>query len=269
MPPVAGLALNVSGRGSAAPTTAGGDHVAMRGRFRPLVLCYHAVSRTWTHILSVPPERFERQLRLVLALRYRAVPAASLLRGGRVLHVTFDDAFRSVLAALPTLERLQIPATIFACPGFADSGGPLAVAELEDEVRSRPAELETMDWDTLHAVAERGVEIGSHTWSHAHLPELSDADLARELRESRERLESELARRCRFLAYPYGEHDQRVREAARASGYELAFALPGRSRPVDPFALPRVGIWGQDGLARTAVKASPLRHAIVAVRRAS
>ena len=64
-----------------------------------------------------------------------------------------------------------------------------------------------MTWDELRALAERGVEIGSHTLTHPHLPLLSDEELLRELGDSREQFEAELNRPCRYLAYPYGEND--------------------------------------------------------------
>jgi peptidoglycan/xylan/chitin deacetylase (PgdA/CDA1 family) len=99
-----------------------------------------------------------------------------------------------------------------------------------------------------------GVEIGSHTVSHPHLTRLSDAELQRELGESKQRLEDELAAPCRFLAYPYGEHDERVRAAARAAGYAGAFAL--RAGDGDTFAIPRIDLYRSDGRRRVALKTS-------------
>jgi peptidoglycan/xylan/chitin deacetylase (PgdA/CDA1 family) len=239
----------------------------MSDRFEPLVLCYHAVSDTWEHLLSVRPRAFERQLKLMRARGYAAAPAPDVLAGrGRLFHVTFDDALRSLTNALPILERLRVPATVFACTAFAEDGRALDVAELADEASAHPDELATMDWDELAELGERGVEIGSHTKTHPHLRTLSDLELRAELRESRERLEDVLGRRCRFLAFPYGEHDERVRAAARAAGYEAAFALPGRSLPWDPFALPRIGIWRQTGLVRALFKTSPVGWAVAARR---
>lgn len=226
-------------------------------KVRPLVLCYHAISETWRDALAVAPAAFERQVRVLLDRGYRPATAADVTNAnGKLLHVTFDDAFRSVASALPVLERLGVPATVFVCPGFADEGKALAVPELAMQVREHPEELATMPWRELRGLVERGVEVGSHTLTHPHLTELDDHELRSELRESRQRLEDELAVPCRFLAYPYGEEDERVRAAARASGYEAAFALPGRQAPVDVYAVPRVGIWQKDGPIRVTVKTS-------------
>jgi peptidoglycan/xylan/chitin deacetylase (PgdA/CDA1 family) len=219
------------------------------------VLCYHAVSDSWPHHLAVTRRAFERQVRSLRFRRYRPVSAADATSGrGRVFHVTFDDAYTSVAAAIPTLERLGVPATVFACPEFADEGRPLAIPELAAEARAHPDELETMNWDQLRDLVAHEVEIGSHTLSHAHLTQLTDAELSRELRESRERIEAELARPCRFVAYPYGDDDGRVHRAARLAGYEAGFAAPGRLAPANVYALPRVGIWRHDGPLRVTLK---------------
>jgi peptidoglycan/xylan/chitin deacetylase (PgdA/CDA1 family) len=233
---------------------------------RSVVLCYHAVSDTWDHLLSVPPRALERQLRLMLALRYRPGSATDVVeRRGRIFHVTFDDAFASVWNAVSVLERLGASATVFACTDYAEGGETFAPPELADEASAHPNELATMDWNALAALAERGVEVGSHTRTHPHLTFLADSELRAELQGSRERLEDVLGLPCRFLAFPYGDHDGRVRAAARAAGYRAAFALPGREEPRNDFALPRVGVWRHTRLPRLTVKTSPLSRPVAAL----
>ncbi|MDP8911776.1 MAG: polysaccharide deacetylase family protein, partial [Actinomycetota bacterium] len=223
--------------------------------FRPLVLCYHAVTDGWDHALAIGPAELERQVQKLVGRGWRPASLAdALARGGRALHVTFDDAFRSVSRAVPALERLGVPATVFACSAYARDGRPLDVPELAADAARLPNELATMPWDDLRALAERGIEIGSHTVSHPRLTTVSDARLERELRESREHLEDELGRPCRFLAYPYGDEDGRVHAAAARAGYDAAFALPGRESPVNPFALPRVGIYRDNSRLKVLLK---------------
>jgi peptidoglycan/xylan/chitin deacetylase (PgdA/CDA1 family) len=226
-------------------------------RFRPLILCYHAVSEEWAHYLSVAPSMLERQLNSFLRRGYRPVDLEDALANGRRLfHVTFDDALRSVSAALPILDRVGARGTVFACPEYAQQGRPLDIPELAAEARAHPRELETMTWDELRGLVDRGVEIGSHSLKHRRLTQLEDDELQRDLRDSKDWLESELGRPCRFLAYPYGDDDPRVHAAAEAAGYEAAFASPGHEFPSSRFALPRVGIWRSDGPLRVAFKTS-------------
>ncbi len=231
----------------------------MGSRFRALVLCYHAVSDSWTDELAVPARLLEAHVTSLLRRGYRGVTAREALAGrGRSLHVTFDDAYRNVEEGLAVLERLRIPATVFACSGYAENGRPLDVPELAEEALAHPQEMATMNWEELHGLADRGVEIGSHTITHPHLTRLSDAELSRELQDSRSRLEDELGRACLLLAYPYGENDARVRAAARKAGYTAAFALRETFASADPFALPRVDLYRKDSPLRARLKTSLL-----------
>lgn len=156
------------------------------------------------------------------------------------------------------LERYLVPSTVFACASYGDAR-PLSVPELSGE-RYSDIGLRTLTWDDLRGLRERGVEIGSHTMTHPHLTQLADAELERELVEARGRIEDEIGAPCRFLAYPYGDVDERVRSVARRAGYVAAFGLPGT--PGDTFDYPRVGIYRRDTVARAWLKSSPAARAL-------
>jgi peptidoglycan/xylan/chitin deacetylase (PgdA/CDA1 family) len=115
-----------------------------------------------------------------------------------------------------------------------------------------------MTWDELRGHAEGGIGIGSHGVSHAHLTTLSDDQLRRELADSRREIEHELGRPCTEFAYPYGEHDERVRAMARAAGYRRAFGL--REGKADPYAVPRLDLYRRHKPAKAVVLATPLRR---------
>jgi peptidoglycan/xylan/chitin deacetylase (PgdA/CDA1 family) len=202
---------------------------------RQAVLCYHAVSPTWKHRLCISPDLLLRQVRLLS--RFRRVGA------------TFDDAFRSAAIVFPALERLGVPVEIFVCTGYAGDGAPLTIPELEKDDRQ---ELATMTWDELRAHVERGVAIGSHGVSHVHLTRLGDDEVRRELTESKSRIEDELGRSCPDFAYPYGEHDDRVRALVRQAGYERAYGL--HTDCDDPYALRRLDLYRRHGPVRALLR---------------
>ena len=154
------------------------------------------------------------------------------------MRASFDDAFRSAASVFPALDRLGVPIQIFACTGYARDGAPLTIVELAGDDLG---EIATMTWDELREHADRGVTVSSHTVSHPRLTQLSDDELRRELTESKQELEDELGRPCTELAYPYGEHDERVRRFTRAAGYERAYGLRERRR--DPYALRRIDLY--------------------------
>ncbi len=219
----------------------------MRRSGDTLVLCYHAVSPDWPERYTVTPDALETHVRDLLGRGYRGVTFADAVRaqaGERVFALTFDDAYRSVRErALPLLDRLGVPATVFAVSGFADSAAAVTTALGDWAGGPHAAELRSMGWDELRALADRGWEIGSHTRSHPMLTRLSDAELDDELAGSRAACEAGVARPCRSLAYPYGDFDARVARAAAAAGYEQAATLFG-GQPDAPGALewPRVAV---------------------------
>jgi peptidoglycan/xylan/chitin deacetylase (PgdA/CDA1 family) len=225
-----------------------------------LVLCYHAISPRWSHELAVDPAALERQLRLLLDRGYRGVRFADITRPDgprRRLAVTFDDAYRSVHEhALPVLEGLGLPGTVFAPTAHVDSSEPMSWPGIDDVARGPDAsELLCMSWDQLEDLAHRGWEIGSHTSTHPYLTRCDDAALVRELEDSRTAIAQRLGA-CATLAYPYGDVDGRVMAAARGAGYALAAALPVRLTRPTPMGWPRLGIYPVDAPWRFRLKVS-------------
>ena len=227
-----------------------------------VVLCYHALSSDWPATLCVRPERFERQVEMLLDRGYRPMSFSAALAdssSGKKLAITFDDAFSSVRdLASPILERLGAPATVFAVTSFAADGRPLRWDGI-DQWRDGPHdhELASMSWDELRALEDKGWEVGSHTRSHPRLTRLSDADVAAELGRSREECEAALGHACAAIAYPYGDVDARIVSAARDAGYVTGAALPARLHRGRPLEWPRIGVFWNDDLRRFRLKVSP------------
>lgn len=226
-----------------------------------LVLCHHAVSRTWPAALSVTPERLEQQLESLVRRGYRGCTfseAVSRPSGPRTLAITFDDAYRSVLtSALPILDRLGLPGTVFAPTAFVDHDQPMAWPGI-DEWMGGPHERELLPlrWEELRSLHDSGWEIGSHTATHPRLPELDDAALVSELRGSKRTCEERLGVPCVSIAYPYGDVDARVARAARDAGYDHGAALPSPFHAPRPLQWPRVGVYHADTSWRFRLKAS-------------
>jgi peptidoglycan/xylan/chitin deacetylase (PgdA/CDA1 family) len=235
-----------------------------------LVLCYHALSDRWNAALSTTPERFATQLELLERRGYRGVTFTEAVTGsprGKSVAVTFDDAFRSVIGlAEPILARLGWPATVFVPTDFAGTERPMSWPGIDHWGGEFEAELMPMSWDELGLLADRGWEIGSHSCSHPRLTKLGDETLDDELQRSKEVCESRLDRSCESVAYPYGDHDLRVAEAARSAGYRAGGTLPKRLRARDPLRWPRVGVYHVDDLRRFKAKVSPLVRRLRALR---
>lgn len=157
--------------------------------------------------------------------------------------VTFDDGYAGFYHyALPVLRDEGIPATLFAVAGKPGGWNDW----MPESAERRPL----MNEDQLRQLPEWGITVGSHSLTHARLPELNDETLVRELGESRARLADVLGRAVDLLAYPYGLHDDRVMAFAREAGYIGAGSTRSgfNADGVDPLALRRIDIYGTDSL---------------------
>jgi peptidoglycan/xylan/chitin deacetylase (PgdA/CDA1 family) len=136
--------------------------------------------------------------------------------GARELgHLDGVEARRAALAAVARVKARKLnPVHLIqrlreAVPAAATSASPedrfLTLAELRALMKS-PC-----------------ITLGSHSMSHARLPLETDAVIEAELEGSRDVLTEWTGRKPDTLAYPNGDHDDRVVAAARAAGYRVAF----------------------------------------------
>lgn len=229
-----------------------------------LILCYHAISEKLPADLSVHPSAFEDQIRRKLRSGYRGATLSEsqmLERTGKTLVVTFDDGYLSTLAvAAPVLDRLGVPATLFVPTDYIGQDGPLSWPGIEQWSSGvHREELKPLDWEGVRQLAAEGWEIGSHTCRHPRLTKLPLRALEHELQASRTAIELRVNRPCRSVAYPYGDVDETVANAARTAGYEFGVGLPAKwTDESDPMQLPRVGVYRGQGRTILRVKTSPL-----------
>lgn len=200
------------------------------------VLCYHRFGGSGAQdAFSVTPGEFKTQLDLIQTEGYSPVSLKTLSAGladptrlpAKPVLITADDGYKDFLqVAQPLLAAKNYPSVLFVYPNFVGAR----------------AGLTRKDLATLQA---GGVEIGSHSDTHAYLtrrpkgetPEQRQARLKRELQGSRDKLRAWSGGDVVGLSYPYGLWDQEVAAAAQAAGYELMFTVdPGPNAPGAPRA---------------------------------
>jgi peptidoglycan/xylan/chitin deacetylase (PgdA/CDA1 family) len=105
-----------------------------------------------------------------------------------------------------------------------------------------PDDLSPITWEQAREMDRAGLEIGSHTMTHPILTKVSEAQLRRELVESRERLESILKRKVDRFCYPNGNYNNAVAIEVERAGYRCAVTVePGlNDEHSSPFALRRI-----------------------------
>jgi len=206
-----------------------------------LVLVYHRVDEgPFNPVPSVTPRDFARQVACLHRAGYQSITTADLyayLRRNRPLPpravlFTFDDGRESVYThARPILAARGYTATVFMITGRLGRPGYLTADQLR--------QLATMGW-----------EIGAHTVTHPHLPDLTTSAALREITASRVVLERLLDRPVEIFAYPYGDLDPRIAALVHRAGFKMAFGTrlgtpEGRS---DLYALERLTIPRRGGL---------------------
>jgi len=225
----------------------------------PIVLAYHAVSDQWEHGLAVRERALSAQLALLRTRGYSAFTFAEAERRRtagelppRSLVITFDDGFASVRRALPILDELGWPASVFVVTRFIESGDALEWPGLHPA----PGEGRPLSWSELGRLVDAGWEVGSHTVGHTLLTGLEDADLDGELANSKRAIAKHVGS-CETLAYPYGLADARVAAHVERAGYLAACTSTHSHRVDEPFRRPRVGISRDDRGLHLALKLSP------------
>lgn len=211
------------------------------------ILTYHAVAERVDPRFApyaVTPAELEQQLGWLRDRGYRFLTVADYARAlqrsvalpERTVVLTFDDAFADFRAvALPLLQRYGAVATLYVPTAFV--GGTSRWAEPRGE-----GARALLDWDGLRTVRDAGVEIGGHAHTHRRMAGLSDAEIVDEVGACKAALEAELDAGASTFAYPFGDHDRRVRRAVRDAGYDAACEvreLPSTSAD-DPYALRRL-----------------------------
>ncbi len=191
-----------------------------------IVLCYHRFEGSKLGYLSIPPEMFEQQLQTLKDNGVEVISMEDFLawrRGEKSIPkkaaiISIDDGYQSGYdVAWPMLKKFGYPFTMFVYTNFVNAGG------------------KSITWDQLAEMRDAGVEIGSHTLSHSDLNARkgkSDAEyeewLMKEIGGSKQMIEEKLGIKVRALAYPLGKHNENVRKAAAAAGYDVAFSVYGQ-----------------------------------------
>jgi peptidoglycan/xylan/chitin deacetylase (PgdA/CDA1 family) len=197
---------------------------------RSVILGYHGVSdSSVVHDLSrlqVRPARFRLLLEAMLAAGFRFTTAAALARTVRensppvgMAVLSFDDGMRNnCTTALPILDELEIPATVYVTTGFIGGWSPWIGLSGDGEM------LTEADIGQLHRA---GWEIGAHTVTHPDLSTLSYEECAAEVGTSKTLLERITGAPVETFAYPFGRYGGAALTAVSDAGF-LGAVTTGR-----------------------------------------
>jgi peptidoglycan/xylan/chitin deacetylase (PgdA/CDA1 family) len=121
----------------------------------------------------------------------------------------------------------------------------LAAAEGKETHAANAAAQENrlLNWSQILEMG-RGMEFGSHTCNHFNLCTLPGEEMEMEIRESRIRIEKNLARKVLAFSYPAGNYNQDTSGMVEKSGYRFAVSTEkGVNSLKAKFHLRRINIW--------------------------
>jgi len=211
------------------------------------ILLYHKIGRP-PRGARVPgqyvsPKLFRRHLSYLGSKGHQTVSLLSVAERdcpipARPLVITFDDGYRCIYEeALPALHEHGFSATVFLV------AGALGGSNVWEQARGDVAEA-LLGLAEVQKMRVAGIEFGSHTLTHARLTALAPEEAAREIADSRARLEDALGAPCLSFAYPYGGWNAQVRSLVAEAGYRVACTTRRAAARLsdDLLGLPRINV---------------------------
>lgn len=189
------------------------------------------------------------------------------------LIVTLDDGWKKNSQLISTLQRYDIPVTIFLCSELVGTNRKiwnytldrlgsdrqfnqkLKQMSLEDKTtaleqfnqhsaKKEYPQRSFLNFEEIESLRSH-VDFQSHGMFHEVLSMCSDDQIAFDVTESAKRLSCALGTEIYAFAFPYGKRDQRCLNAVKSAGYQIARTsnLPGLNSSVHPkYELKSIGI---------------------------
>lgn len=176
----------------------------------PVIMYHHVAETRIPRADTVSPKLFDYQLNFLKTRGYRVMGLDELVRGlksqmrfpRKSVVLTFDDGYEdNFTSAFPLLEKYGYTATIFISPDFIGQQGYLTMEQIKRMI-------------------SQGIQFGSHSTSHAYLPDCPPEELAMQVEGSKKFLEKELGVPIESFAYPVGGFNPMVKGLVPKAGYK-------------------------------------------------
>jgi len=209
------------------------------------ILAFHQCSnRYYPGINNIRPDKFRAFLNLLKSwgfVFWNGGEAAPDADHPSQIVITFDDGFADQFDLLMRLRSDEIKPVVFIPAAFIGKRNRW-------EYYSRFFPADHLDSGQLRKLAEAGIIIGSHGYSHLSLANMSEDLIGQELVRSRDTIEAATGFPVDLFSFPFGRTNDTVNRLATEAGYRHGFILEydGRAGEADEFILPRIPVYSID-----------------------
>ena len=160
----------------------------------------------------------------------------------------YAETLKSVLPVLSGNRQRAVVGLVTACIG-----------DFDDWQKARKEYYKIIDEVTVREYSRLCFSFVSHSETHPFLSRLSDSELEKELRDSKQTIEKLTGKPVNTLIYPYGDRDERVKAGLEAAGYRFGVSISAKTRYVleDPLDLRRVYVKKDESLTTFMRKIAP------------
>lgn len=170
------------------------------------VVYYHDVGKKYTN-MGTDFSLVKNHVQIIRESGYEIVPSISKQK--KQVMICFDDGWAGIYDYKEFFVEQKIYPTIFIAVDLIGSKGHLTKQQIR--------ELQTI-----------GFRFQGHTWSHHDLTGYSEAELEKELKDSKVWLENEFHHTFDAICYPMGRFSQLIFEKCKEFNYtELFSSIPG------------------------------------------
>jgi len=200
------------------------------------ILAYHRVEPAKPNdTYTVPPEIFDQQMKCLHDAGYTTINLdkyAAARKNHETLHkkmvLIFDDGYvDNLTVAAPIMQKYGYTGSMYMAVKFEGWTG-------------------YFDWNNVHDLLKYGWEIGSHTYNHIPLTQLSHEEVKEDLAKSKEYIQGIYNPPGGItLSYPTGATNKAVMQQVKEAGYIAAVSgtVGVNTDTTDMMALKRVNIF--------------------------
>ena len=180
-----------------------------------VILMYHKFDNSKFPTTNVTLKQFESHIEEFSKPKYNVLPVKyileTILNDGELpentIGITVDDADKSFInVAWPKFKDKGFPVTLFISTSYIS-----------------PKNNKYLNWNEVRMLIDEGVDIGAHSHTHPHLPDLSLEEIKDEFEKSNKIFLKEIGFVPDIMAFPYGEASKEIFEIANKYNFKFAF----------------------------------------------